>query len=438
MSGFWQRFSKIIQLTFITLVLWAIFDVVAALMFYSMVLLFLIIRHIRHRAALDRWLQTSELDASTIPHGSGTWGDLFASLARFVRSHSQSQQRLSLALQRMQNATSAMPEGIVILDEVNRIEWCNPMAAQHLGIVLAVDTGQQITYLVRELQFVDYLSTRDYSNPLVLKQSRHNKLILSLQLVPYGVKQKLLISRDITRFENIETMRRDFIANISHELRTPLTVIVGFLEILSDEKKPKAEMYKQALALMSEQAMRMQRLIEDLLILSRLESAQHLVSDKCVDVVQMLNAIYHEAKSLSGGRHQIKLNLTSDAQLSGSQDELRSAFSNLVSNAIRYTPDGGEVTINWAIQNGQGLFSVQDSGIGIDPKHIPRLTERFYRVDSSRSRETGGTGLGLAIVKHVLNRHQAQLQIESKAGKGSRFEVWFPGKRLINKSSSAL
>ncbi len=410
------------------------FGAVFALIFYSSVLLFVVIRHIRHRDELDRWLQTSELDVSTIPDGgSGTWGDLFASLARFVRAHSQSQQRLSLALQRMQSATSAMPEGVVILDDDDRIEWCNPMAEKHLGITLEVDAEQQITYLVRDLQFVDYLAARDYSHPLVLKQSRHHKLILSLQLVPYGAKQKLLISRDITRFENIEIMRRDFIANISHELRTPLTVIIGFLETLSEENNVDAEMNKQALALMNDQSMRMLRLIEDLLTLSRLESTPNLLGEKHIDVQVMLNDLYHEAESLSAGRHVIKLNSVPETQLLGNEDELRSAFGNLVSNAIRYTPDEGEVTLSWQISNGQGVFSVQDSGIGIDRKHIPRLTERFYRVDSSRSRETGGTGLGLAIVKHVLNRHQAQLKIESKAGGGSCFKVLFPENRIVSK-----
>lgn len=437
MSGFWQRFSSLTLLSFITAILWAIFGAVIALTFYSCVLLAVVIRHIQYRDALGRWLQTSELDTSTIPDGgSGAWGDLFASLARFVRSHSQSQQRLSLALQRMQSATSAMLEGVVILDEKNRIEWCNPMAEQHLGITLEADVDQQIIYLVRELQFVKYLSARNYSNPLILRQSRHHKLILALQLVPYGAKQKLLISRDITRFENIETMRRDFIANISHELRTPLTVIVGFLETLSEENNVDADagMNRQALALMSDQAQRMLRLIEDLLTLSRLESAPNLVGEKRVNVSEMMNDLCHEAESLSAGRHKIKLNQVSEAQLLGNEDELRSAFANLVSNAIRYTPDGGEVTLDWVVNNGQGVFSVQDSGIGIDPVHIPRLTERFYRVDSSRSRETGGTGLGLAIVKHVLNRHQARLGIDSKAGEGSRFKVFFSGNRLVIKT----
>lgn len=435
MSGFWRRSFEIFFLIFITFVLWAISDVVIALTFLNVTLLLLVILYIRHLVALDRWLQTSELSLSSIPDASGAWGDVFAALARFVRQHNQSQARLSSALERMQHATSAMPDGVVILDEGDHIEWCNSMAEHHLGISLALDIGQQITNLVRQLQFAEYLTAKDYSHPLILKYSHQHQLVLSLQLVPYGYQQKLLISRDITRFEKIETMRRDFIANISHELRTPLTVIGGFLETLSEEEQTDMAMNKQALSLMSDQARRMQRLVEDLLTLSRLENALNLMKEKKVDIVKMLRDLTHEAESLSAGHHHIKLNVTTDAQLTASEEELRSAFSNLVGNAIRYTPDGGEIILSWTIQNGEGLFFVQDSGIGIEPEHIPRLTERFYRVDNSRSRETGGTGLGLAIVKHVLNRHQARLEIVSNVGKGSRFNAWFPAKRLLLQSS---
>ena len=432
MSGFLQRFLYIILLTLVALVLWGIWDVVTALIFCSVGLLLMTVHHISQLTKLDRWLQMSELNSSTVPDGSGIWGDVFASLARFARGHSQSQQRLSMALERMQRATAAMPDGVVILDEMNRIEWCNAMAERHLGINLELDSGQQITNLVRQLSFVTYLVAKRYSNPLVLRQSRHHKLIVSLQLVPYGYQQKLLISRDITRFDTIETMRRDFIANISHELRTPLTVIGGFLETMSEDDQADAEMNKRALALMSDHTVRMQRLIEDLLTLSRLESSENAVKEKAIDMVQMLHDLQLDAASLSAGRHTIRLNSDTNAQLSGSADELRSAFSNLVSNAIRYTPDGGEITIGWTVnKKGRGVFFVEDSGIGIETAHIPRLTERFYRVDSSRSRETGGTGLGLAIVKHVLNRHQARLKITSKPGEGSRFNVLFPANRLV-------
>ena len=433
MSGFWQRSFGIVLLIFITFVLWLLSDVVIALTFFSVASLLLLLFYIRHLVAIDRWLRTSDLSLTSMPDASGAWGDVFAALARLVRQHNQTQERLSLALERMQHATSAMPDGIVILDEGNHIEWCNSMAERHLGISLALDTNQQITYLVRQLQFLEYLAAKDYNQPLILKHSHHHQLILSLQLVPYGYKQKLLISRDITRFEKVETMRRDFIANISHELRTPLTVIGGFLETLSEENQIDAAMNKRALLLMSDQTKRMQRLVEDLLTLSRLENAQNQISDKSIDMIRMMNDLIHEAESLSAGRHCIQLNLETDTQLTGSKDELRSAFSNLVSNAIRYTPDDGKITLSWTVQDGQGLFFVQDSGIGIEPEHIPRLTERFYRIDNSRSRETGGTGLGLAIVKHVLSRHQARLEIVSNVRKGSRFNVWFPAKRLILK-----
>ncbi|AEJ02033.1 PAS/PAC sensor signal transduction histidine kinase [Nitrosomonas sp. Is79A3] len=431
MSDIWQRSFNIIFIIFITAVLWMIFGAVKALLFFGVVMLWIAFHHIRYLAALERWLRLSDHSPASIPAGSGAWDDVFAHLARYVRQHSQSQELLSLALERMRSVTSAMPDGIVILDETDRIEWCNPVAEQHLGINLSLDTGQQITYLVRQIPFVEYLAARKYSNPLILNQTRQQGIIVSLQLVPYGYNQKLLISRDITRFEKIETMRRDFIANVSHELRTPLTVISGFLETLSADENVNSGFNKRALVLMSEQTTRMQRLIEDLLILSRLENEQSIVNEKAVEVTSLLRGILQDAESLSAGRHQIKLNIASQDQLLGSEEELRSAFGNLISNAIRYTPDSGEININWEKRDGQGLFFVQDSGIGIEPEHIPRLTERFYRVDSSRSRETGGTGLGLAIVKHVLSRHQARMEITSQVGKGSRFTIWFPAKRLI-------
>lgn len=431
MSGFRQRLTGVILLTVATIGLWLALGIIPALAFYSAALLLLVIYHLRYLTTLDQWLQTPTPADATLPDATGAWGDVFARLARLMRSHSQSQQQLSTALERLRRATSAMPEGVVILDETDRIEWCNPVAEQHFGIDYNRDTGQQITYLVRQPQFAEYLTTRNYSEPLIVRQSRQQELILSLQLIPYGNKQKLLISRDITRLERVETMRRDFVANVSHELRTPLTVIGGFLETLSEEDQTGSKIGKRALTLMADQTMRMQRLVEDLLALSRLENTQNPVREESVNVAEMLRELYHEAQSLSAGRHQIHLNLATDAQLRGSMDELRSAFSNLVSNAVRYTSSGGKIILNWEIHDGQGLFSVQDSGIGIEPEHLPRLTERFYRIDRSRSRETGGTGLGLAIVKHVLNRHQAHLEIVSELGKGSRFSAWFPANRSI-------
>jgi two-component system phosphate regulon sensor histidine kinase PhoR len=411
--------------------LWLILDIVIALLFYSMALLLLVIYHLYYLTSLDRWLQIPDPTSTTLPDGPGAWGDVFTRLARLMRNQSQSHQQLSLALERLRRATSAMPEGVIILDEADRIEWCNPVAEKHFGIDFKRDTAQQITFLVRQPQFAEYLSTHNYSEPLVVKQTRHQELILSLQLVPYGDKQKLLISRDITRLEGVETMRRDFVANVSHELRTPLTVIGGFFETASEENWISSEMGKRALTLMTDQTKRMERLVEDLLTLSRLENTQNQIREENINVTEILYELYHEAESLSAGRHHINLTLDTDVKLRGSPDELRSAFSNLVSNAIRYTPDGGKVDLRWSYQNGRGVFLVKDSGIGIDQEHIPRLAERFYRVDLSRSRGTGGTGLGLAIVKHILSRHQAHLEIISEPGKGSSFSAWFPEKRSI-------
>lgn len=433
----WQRFTGIVLLTVVTAVIWIAVDAVTALILFSLALLGLTIHHTYYLAMLDRWFQRfdhTSFDPATIPpipNSFGPWGDVYIRLTRFIRRYYRSRQSLSKALERLQGATSAMPEGIVILDEADRIEWCNPSAERHLGLDLKLDIGQHVTHFVRQTQFVEYLASGDYSKPLVIKQSRFEETVLLLQLVPYGDKEKLLISRDITRFEKMEIMRRDFIANVSHELRTPLTIIGGFLETLLDEEMNDSNMEKRALTLMSDQAKRMQRLVEDLLTLSRLENAQNILHEEDVNIGELLQNLFQEAQTLSAGRHHIILNLSSNAQLLGSYDELRSALGNLVSNAVRYTPEGGEISLNWAEEQEQALFYVQDSGIGIEPEHIPRLTERFYRVDRSRSRETGGTGLGLAIVKHVLSRHQARLEIVSEKGKGSIFKVWFPAKRLV-------
>ncbi|MDN5752433.1 MAG: phosphate regulon sensor histidine kinase PhoR [Nitrosospira sp.] len=431
MSGFRERFITFILIAVVTGVLLATMGIVATLAFYVVALLLLVIHHWRQLTILDRWLQAEESASIALPDSSGKWGDVFARLTRLIQNQRKSYQQISSALERLRRATSAMPEGVVIMDEIDHIEWCNPVAERHLGIDSNRDAGQHISHLVRQTQFAEYLAAHSYSEPLIIKQSRNQGLTLSLQFVPYGDKQKLLISRDITRLERVQTMRRDFVANVSHELRTPLTVIGGFLETLSEEDSPDTETNKWAVALMTDQTRRMQRLVEDLLTLSRLEDTENLVREGNINIPEMLRELYHEAQSLSAGRHRIHLKLDTGAKLLGSMDELRSAFSNLVSNAIRYTADGGNITLRWTVHEEQGVFSVQDSGIGIEPEHIPRLTERFYRVDRGRSRVTGGTGLGLAIVKHVLTCHQATLEIVSEPGKGSCFSARFPATLLI-------
>ncbi len=431
MNSFWLSLAPVLWLTIIAVPAGMLFNTAVVLGLYSIILLGIVIYHIHTLYCLEQWLRHSDLSYSTVPDRSGLWGVVFARLARFVRRYDKERLGLNTSLERLQRATSALPEGVVILGDKDQIEWCNSAAQRHLGLNLEMDAGQHITRMVRQVAFVAYLDMGDFSKPYLLSQSRMRDVLLSIQIVPYGAREKLLISQDVTRFEKIEVMRRDFIANVSHELRTPLTVIGGFLETLLEENKISGEMENNALRLMFDQATRMRRLVEDLLTLSRLENAGNNLAEERVDVVKLLQGLYQDAQSLSAGRHVVSLNLASQAMLLGNEDELRSAFENLISNAVRYTPENGIISLNWVVENGKGLFYVQDSGIGIELNHIPRLTERFYRVDHSRSRETGGTGLGLAIVKHVLNRHQASMEITSQPGMGSIFRIWFPGNRVI-------
>jgi two-component system phosphate regulon sensor histidine kinase PhoR len=429
MSVFWQRaLIPPLFLALAALLLWALAGPLFAASFLALGFLVRVVMHLRRLAALDNWLDDPE--GRPVPESAGVWGEVFVRLNKMVRLQRKEREQRIAALHDMEQATSALPEGVVILDDTDHIEWCNPLAEQHFGLDTQRDIGQQITYLARQPEFVQYLNMQHFSEPLVLRGARHDDLVLSIKLITYGDNKKLLISRDITRFERIETIRRDFVANVSHELRTPLTVVNGFVETLHDMPNLENDMARRALQLMGEQTYRMEHLVNDLLTLSRLENSLNTLQEESVDICGMLRSLYQEGVSLSAGRHQLRLDLESGAGLCGSAEELRSAFGNLVSNAVRYTPEGGEIILRWQERaDGQLAFSVQDSGIGIAPEHIPRLTERFYRVDRSRSRETGGTGLGLAIVKHVVNRHQARLEIASEEGKGSTFSIVFPAKR---------
>ncbi|HEX9180296.1 MAG TPA: phosphate regulon sensor histidine kinase PhoR [Burkholderiales bacterium] len=434
MSDLWQRNLVLAGLLLLASVFFGLAaGAVKGLLILCGGLALMLANHLRQMSRLEAWLRQP---GAPVPDAGGTWGELFYRLNRMLRRQSESREQLSLALDRFLQMTAAMPDGVVVLDDSDRVVLCNPAAEQHFGLDARQDLGQQITYLVRAPQFSEYLGGAGQGEPLILRLPRDLGRVLSVQIVPYGARQKLILSRDITRLEKLETMRRDFIANVSHELRTPLTVVGGFLETLTDAERPDPAMARRALALMADQTRRMQRLVDDLLTLSRLENEREAPREEAVDVPGLLRVLYHEAQSLSGGKHEVALRLESDLWVQGAAEELRSAFSNLVSNAVRYTPEGGRVSIAWEQVGVEVVFSVTDSGIGIEPEHIPRLTERFYRVDRSRSRETGGTGLGLAIVKHVVNRHGAGLQITSQPGKGSRFSVWFPEARLRSRTTA--
>ena len=383
--------------------------------------------HALHVSALRNWLRRPELER--LPRGRGVWEEALAELHRFLKRRETEHESLAQSLARFGAAVRALPDGVVILDREQRIEWSNPTAAHHFGIDPRRDLGQPVMNLIRQPDFVAYLAAGEFSQPLVL---RTRDKTLSLRVIEFGEAQKLLSSRDVTAEERIDTMRRDFIANVSHELKTPVTVLSGFVETLSDESFPLSPSQRSRyLAMMAEQAMRMQHLVEDLLTLSALESSAAPADEQPIEVRPFIERLAEEGRALSGGRHRIESAVHEDCRLLGSPAELHSAFSNLVSNAVRYTPEEGTVRLSWRLTDGGGVFSVSDSGIGIEARHIPRLTERFYRVDSGRSRETGGTGLGLAIVKHALTRHQAALDVSSEPGRGSTFSAVFPPGRVL-------
>lgn len=366
-----------------------------------------------------------------VPQAEGLWGRIFAEIGDRLQRECEVKERLSAELGRFQQAALAMPEGVIYLAEDDTIEWMNPMAEQHFDLDRRKDLRMALPGLVRQPEFVGYLAAREYAEPLVMRSLRRRDRSLQVQVIGFAGNRRMVLSRDVSQLERLETMRRDFVSNVSHELRTPLTVVGGFLETLIDgvDDYGRDELLEY-LNLASEQSSRMQRLIEELLTLSALETGAPAPVEERVDAQVLVRDVVRDCELLSAGRHEVSVVLEGGGELLGSHKELRSAFSNLASNAVRYTPAGGHIEIGWRAGAGGGEFWVADDGIGIDPVHIPRLTERFYRVDRGRSRETGGTGLGLAIVKHVTTRHQGELVIESEPGRGSRFVLRFPPSRL--------
>lgn len=386
--------------------------------------------HLIRLARLTRWLNRAHQgNSGDVPESFGEWGDAFAALYRLRRDERIGRERLSNSLDRLSQAAEALPDGVVLLDSMLRIEWCNSAATLYLGTDAMRDRGVPITHLVREPAFAEYLLGENKSEPVILRSASPPERTLSLALIPFAESGRLLISRDITVLERADTMRRDFVANVSHELRTPLTVIVGFLEgLAAGDVFAESDLVRQY-ALMYDQALRMERLVKDLLTLSALDDTQPPANEELVDVPALLATLVEEGRALSNGKHGLTLDVAA-GKLFGGREELRSAFSNLITNALRYTPAGGTIAVRWLLRDDMPVFEVADNGIGIASEHIQRLTERFYRVDKGRSSSTGGTGLGLAIVKHIMIRHQAKLEIESVPGTGSTFRAVFPRIRL--------
>jgi two-component system phosphate regulon sensor histidine kinase PhoR len=405
----------------------AIFGAVTGLAVAAGVLLLMLLAHTVQLARLQRWLKApAERD---IPDAWGAWGNVFVDLYRVLRHEQRARARIEADLEVFSQAAEASPDGLVFLDKENRILWCNRVAEQHLGLRGERDTGLPVANLVRLPGFAEFLAGAKEGESLTYRPQDRKGKVYVIEAIRFGRDRKLLISFDVTQIERAEAMRRDFVANISHELRTPLTVIAGYLEHMRAEPAPDAAELKRQLAIVDEQVGRMQRLVDDLLTLSRLEDEEaQRPAEETFDVRELIYDVSAEGRQLSGGRHSITCEVV-PAFLKGSREELHSAFANLVSNAVRYTPAGGRIVLRWNMHEGKGVFSVEDTGIGIAEEHIPRLTERFYRVDRGHSRETGGTGLGLAIVKHVLLRHQANLEIRSVPGGGSTFSAVFPAWR---------
>ena len=404
---------------------WFFWGAVPGLMLGLAGMIVLISVQLHYLLSLSDWLDNPS--SARLPDGWGAWTEIFSRLYKLRRGDEKNQAELAEWLARFRQAMTLLPDGVAIMDDVMFLEWCNPAAEQHLGLSLLKDKGMRVTNLVRTPEFIDYIILARYETPLVLS-FRDRKLIV--HIIPFENRRQILVTHDVTESERIDMMRRDFIANASHELRTPLTVINGFLEIASMQPDLEVSIRSSHLKLMSEQGERMQRLVEDMLTLSRLESMEYAVRHERVNMRQMLEQIFQEGEALSAGRHELVLECDGP-DIIGSSDEIRSALINLVTNAIRYTPEKGQIKLIWQNLPQGPRFIVQDNGIGISAEHISRLTERFYRVDKSRSRETQGTGLGLAIVKHVLLRHKANLLIESTPGIGSKFCVQFPAEVAV-------
>ncbi len=398
---------------------------------FALIMTGVVARDTWHMLALKRWLQQHRIGSGYQP--GSIWSQVFGQLYRLEKHAEQTQQKLREALDRFQHAGAALPSGVVVIDTTDRIRWCNPSAEKHLCIQLDQDRGQSLTYLIRQPEFGAYLKAPPSEQPLLLRRVRGNDLTLSIQVVPYSAEERMLVSHDISQMERDELVRQDFVANVSHELRTPLTVVGGFIETLLDGKPLDKDTQHRVLMTMQSQTERMQRLVEELLTLSRLESQLYSTPDDLVQVSVLMQQLVLMGRQLSQNQHEVQSEFTGSDTILGSESELLSAFGNLVSNAVRYTPAGGHISLGWRRERGDGIFSVQDSGIGIPPEHLPRLTERFYRVDRARSRETGGTGLGLAIVKQIAIHHDSRLEINSEPGKGSTFSFRIPAHRIAPK-----
>lgn len=385
---------------------------------------------------LNQWLWHSK--KITPPKAKGIWGHIYDGVYYMQRRNRNKRKQLGDLIRRFREGSEALPDAVVVVDDEDNIIWCNRLARFELGLRWPEDTGRRLDNLIRHPEFIEFFQSKQFDYPIEIESPTNIEKILEYRIMPYGENHFLLIARDVTQLTQLEQMRKDFVANVSHELRTPLTVLTGYLEMFSENTEMPKEFLDKAHKEMAIQSVRMQNLVEELLALSRIEASTERVYEKVVDVPISLSTIAIEADALNKLKnHDIQFDVDPDLQVYGVETELRSAFSNLIFNAINYTPDGGEITISWQQEEQQAVFKVTDNGDGIAPEHLNRLTERFYRVDKARSRKTGGSGLGLSIVKHVLSHHNSKLEITSEVGAGSCFSFTFNRDMTLRKAKAS-
>ncbi|XQW85748.1 phosphate regulon sensor histidine kinase PhoR [Thalassotalea piscium] len=383
--------------------------------------------HYYHLLKLIRWLWLSK--SIFPPQAEGIWGRIYDGLYRQKKQHRHKLKQLNDKIRQFRDGAEALPDAALVLSNELTILWGNKKAQRILGVRWPSDVGQRIDNLLRFPEFTQYLEANNFEHPCLIPSPYNNEMRIELRLMAYGSDQVLLLARDVSKIHRLEEMRRDFVANVSHELKTPLTVVRGYVEMVQSTEHALNPHWQKAFNTIEGQVTRMDRLVEQLLILSRVEIQADEEDKHVVDVPKLLHALLEDAHWLNQDKqHTITVDIDESIQLIGIESELKSAFSNLISNAIGYTPANGNITVSWQLENSKGKFSVKDNGPGIGPEDINRITERFFRVDKSRSRDTGGSGLGLAIVKHVLNHHNAELSIDSHVGKGSEFIIYFEPK----------
>lgn len=425
----WSTFWFLLLEIFIYFIISSIFSQKLAVVIVLATLIIFILIHIYWIYKLSNWVESPSL--KNLPNGTGIWQNIFAKLYRTYRQQKKSQTQLTTTLDQFIQAAEAINDGIVGVNEDNEILWSNKKAQKMLNINPKKDYNQPINYIFRNSDLSNYLIKENYEDSINIHNT-NNKLDIEIKATFFSENHKLITCRDLTSLKKIQNLRKDFVSNFSHELKTPLTVISGFLETLEDRKKIDVQS-KKIISLMSEQAHRMKKLIDDLLLLSNVESDYLQNRSEKIIMRDIFKKIKNEVSFIDQQQHKISYSLNNEINIYGSSTEIYSAFINLLTNAIRYTDKKGEITVSWNKINNDAIFQVADTGIGIPEKHLKRITERFYRVDEDRSRESGGTGLGLSIVKNIMHQHQGEIRVASEINSGSSFKLIFPSERIYTK-----